>query len=307
MAIPDYQSLMLPLLRFAADGAEHTLGSAVDALAEKLGLTEEEIQQPLPSGKQTYLQNRIGWAKTYLTKAGLLETPRRGRFRICELGMSVLAKQPKAIDNHFLQQFPEFNQFMNTAKSTDKDLSTDSSTPVSAEQTPKELLETSYQFMRTQLVEAVLDRVKVASPRFFEQLVVDLLVAMGYGGSRVDAGRAMGKSGDGGIDGIIKEDRLGLDVICLQAKRWQETVGRPVVQAFAGSLMGRGARKGVLITTSGYSKEAIAYADGLQNLSIVLIDGTQLAELMIDHSVGVAVEVTYIVKRMDLDYFEETV
>lgn len=304
MPIPDYQSLMLPLLQFASDGSEHTFSEAIDALAQKFNLGETEVQQVLPSGKQTYLQNRVSWAKTYLVKAGLLETPKRGRFILSTRGNEVLKQNPPAIDNKFLQQFSEFSKFIKVTKPLEGVLS-DGATSTSDVLTPKESLEKSYQFLRAQLAEELLAQVKSASPSFFEQLVVELLVAMGYGGSRADAGQAIGKSGDGGIDGVIKEDRLGLDVICLQAKRWQETVGGPVVQAFVGSLIGRGAHKGVLITTSQFSKSATDYAKGLQNLKIVLVNGQQLAELMIDHGVGVAVEATYALKRLDLDYFEE--
>lgn len=307
MAIPDYQSLMLPLLRHITGGAEHSFRDVVETLVRKLNLSEEDVAQRLPSGKQTTLENRVGWARWYLLKAGLLDAPRRGWMRIAIRGQEFLGTDPASLDVRTLLQFPEFAEFYRPSTSSPRA----NGQPVAADipgeaaaQTPKESLEASYQLLRGQLAQELLQRVKSASPRFFEELVVDLLVAMGYGGSRADAGRAVGKSGDGGIDGIIKEDRLGLDVICLQAKRWQETVGRPTVQGFVGSLIGRGARKGVMITTSQFSKEALQYASTLQNHSIVLVGGQELAELMIDHGVGVAIEATYTVKRLDLDYFE---
>ncbi len=298
MAIPDYETIMLPLLRITGDGKEHTKSDAVEKLAEHFGLTEEEKRELLPSGTQAKFTNRVGWAKTYLTKAGLLETTGRARFRITQRGQTVLQGNPEIIDNDFLSQFPDFLQFKTTRKTTTKP---DNNEP---EGTPEEILESSYQNLRAKLVQELLERVKSCSPRFFENLVVDLLVAMGYGGSRKDAGQAIGGSRDGGVDGIIKEDRLGLDVVFIQAKRWEGTVGRPVVQAFAGSLEGQRARKGVLITTSQFSPEAIDYVTRIEK-RIVLIDGEQLCQLMIDHGVGVTEVARYVVKKIDSDYFED--
>ncbi|RKH57107.1 restriction endonuclease [Corallococcus aberystwythensis] len=301
MPIPDFQSAMLPVLRLAQDGKDHTLGEAVDAVAVEFKATEEERNALLPSGRQRRIHNRVGWAKTYLQKAGLVEANGRGRFRITPRGRQVLQGKPTRIDMKFLEQFPEYNAFAALKHDAPDDVPSKAEPPASDE-TPEEILEESYQELRRRLAEELLERIKACDPRFFEKLVVDLLVAMGYGGSRKDAGQAVGQSGDEGIDGIIKEDRLGLDVVYLQAKRWNNTVGRPVVQAFAGSLEGQRARKGVLITTSDFSREARDYVKHIEK-KIVLIDGGELAKLMIDSGVGVTEVATYTVKRLDLDYF----
>ena len=299
MAIPDFEKIMLPLLRFIADGQEHTLREAIDGLASEFGLSAEEREALLPSGKQATFDNRVGWARTYMKKAGLVESTGRGRFRVTDRGQKVLVSSPSAIDVDFLMQFPEFAAFRRTPVRTAlKDPATQA--PV---QTPEEVLENSYLTLREELALELLDRIRACSPRFFERLVLDLLVAMGYGGSRRDAVEAVGGSGDQGIDGVIKEDKLGLDVVYVQAKRWDGNVGRPVVQAFAGSLEGQRARKGILITTSQFTPEARDYVGRIEK-KIVLIDGLMLAELMIDHGVGVAELATYVVKRIDTDYFE---
>lgn len=301
MAVPDYQSLMLPLLKIASDGKEHGFSEVLGALAVQFKMTDEERKEQLPSGTQARFENRVRWAQIYLKKAGLLENPRRGRFRVTERGMRVLKEDPPHINVKFLRQYPEFLEFQRASKQDDGQDEQDQKDEI-AEQTPEESLESSYQSLRRDLGQELLSRVKGCSPGFFEKLVVDLLVAMGYGGSRIDAGQAVGRSGDGGVDGIIKEDKLGLDAVYLQAKRWEGTVGRPTVQEFAGSLDGYRARKGVLITTSGFSKEARDYADKIEK-KIVLIDGEQLVQLMIDHGVGVGEAATYTVKKVDLDYF----
>jgi restriction system protein len=296
--IPDYQGFMLPLLRAVGDGQDHALRDLSRNLADELGLVEPERRALLPSGQQTVLSNRIAWAKTYLKKAGLITQPARGRVRITPEGQAALAKNPPRIDNEFLSQFPSFLPFFKSVPTVGE---VDAAKPVGAE-TPEEALELSYEALRTSLVDDLLERLRSCSPRFFESLVVQLLVAMGYGGSLADAGQAVGRSGDGGIDGIIKEDKLGLDVVCVQAKRWQGTVGSQSVREFAGSMEGMRARKGVLITTSGFSKDAEEYVNRIER-KIVLIDGKQLAELMIDHNIGVAVARTFVVKRVDMDYF----
>lgn len=299
MPIPDFQSLMLPLLILISDGQDHTHSYSIDALAIEFGLTEEELRERLPSGKQSKFDNRVGWARTHLKKAGLLESTGWGQYRITQRGIDVLNSRPNKINLRFLNQFPEFREFR--SKST-------SSQPEAIEieerynQTIEEVLEASYQSLRQELAQELLQRVKSFPPRFFEQLVIDLLVAMGYGGSQKDAGKAIGQSHDGGIDGIINEDKLGLDVVYIQAKRWENTVGRPVVQAFAGSLEGQRARKGILITTSQFSIEAREYVRMIEK-KIVLIDGEQLTQLMIDYGVGVAEKATYTVKKIDEDYF----
>ncbi|MEX0754142.1 MAG: restriction endonuclease [Actinomycetota bacterium] len=304
MPIPDYQSIMLPLLRSTDDGREHNVGDLVDALAVHFAVTREEERELLPSGKQPVFANRIGWARTYLKKAGLLESPRRGAVRITGEGRSALANAPDRIDNAYLRRYPAFREW---AGYTSPNQAASTVEPVLAtgldELTPEELLEVGYRRFHDSLARDLLDRVKQSPPDFFERLVVDLLVAMGYGGSSADAGRAIGGSGDEGIDGIIKEDRLGLDAIYIQAKRWGGTVGRPEVQRFAGSLDGQGSHKGVMITTSTFSPEARQYVTKIQK-TIVLIDGQELADHMIDFGVGVDRTRSYEVKEIDLSYFE---
>ncbi|MCA1567513.1 MAG: restriction endonuclease [Acidobacteria bacterium] len=307
MAIPDYQSIMLPLLQLAASNPEKefALREAASLLASKFNLTDEELQELLPSGKQATFVNRVGWASTYLKKAGLIESVRRGYFKLAERGMNVLAQNPSAINVQYLKQFPEFIEF-HAARSGQENGTRDDNDAADS-LTPEESLEIEYQKIRENLASQLLDRIKQASPSFFERLVVELLVKMGYGGSRSDAGRAVGRSGDGGIDGIIKEDRLGLDVIYIQAKRWDEnTVGRPDVQQFAGALQGQRANKGIFLTTSKFTNEAQEYVSRIGS-KIVLINGEQLAQLMIDHNVGVSVSTSYEIKRIDSDYFSEDI
>ncbi len=301
MATPDFQSLMLPLLQVAGDGREHTNDDIHDLLARSFGVSAEDRKEMLPSGRQSKFENRVGWATTHLRKAGLLEGTGRGRFRITARGADVLRDKPPAIDVRFLNRFPEFVLFRSRTQPKSGPLSQTGDTD---RQTPEETLESSYQEIRDALAQELLDRVKRSSARFLETLVVDLLVSMGYGGSRRDAGQAIGSSGDDGIDGIIKEDKLGLDVVYIQAKRWSDTVGRPTVQGFAGSLEGHRAKKGVLITTARFSDEARDYVERIEK-KIVLIDGEELAQLMIDHGVGVTEFATYSVKKVDLDYFGE--
>lgn len=303
MPIPDYQTLMLPLLRFAADGNDHTTREAVEVLATEFQLTPAERNELLASGQQAIFNNRIGWANSYLKKAGLLESPRRGTLRLTPRGSEVLGNNPKRIDVKFLERFPEFIQFRDASRSNRETQSTESSA-AATEQTPEEALELAHQSLRLSLAQDLLSRILSCSPAFFERLVVELLVKMGYGGSRRDAGERIGQSGDGGIDGIIKEDRLGLDTIYIQAKRWQGSVGRPEIQKFVGALQGQRAKKGVFITTSFYTADALDYASRIDT-KVVLIDGKLLANLMMDFDVGVSVSASYIVKRIDSDYFEE--
>ncbi|WP_434347868.1 restriction endonuclease [Myxococcus virescens] len=301
MPIPDFQSAMLPVLRLAQDGKDHTLREAVEAIAVEFKVTDAESNEMLPSGRQRKLHNRVGWAKTYLQKAGLLEANGRGRFRITPRGREALQNKLSRIDLKFLARFPEYNAFV-ALRHDAADVEPSTSPLPATSETPEEILEDSYQELRKRLADELLERIKACDPRFFEKLVVDLLVAMGYGGSRRDAGQAVGQSGDEGIDGIIKEDRLGLDVVYIQAKRWAKNVGRPVVQEFTGSLEGQRARKGVLITTSDFSRDARDYVKQIEK-KIVLINGVELAKLMIDHGVGVTEVATYTVKKLDLDYF----
>jgi len=302
VTIPDYQTLMLPLMEIATDGAEHRMSEAVDRLADRFRLTTDERETLLPSGHQTMIANRVGWSKTYLAKAGLLDGSKRGFFRITDRGRQVIEGRPTRIDAEFLKQFPEFEEFRTAAKA--KPQTATSSPGLDVAQTPEELLEDSHQRLKERLSDDLLARLRQVSPPRFESVVLDLLLAMGYGGSRPDAGKAVGRSGDGGIDGLINEDPLGLDVVYIQAKRWEGVVGRPVVQAFVGSLEGHRARKGVLITTSSFTGEATSYV-GMIDKKVILIDGSRLAQLMIEHGVGVTVQQTYAIKRLDLDYFDD--
>ncbi len=297
MTIPDYQTLLLPLLELAGDGAEHSVREAIGSLAERFGLTEEERRARHPSRGLRVFDNRVWWARTYLAQAGLVERTRRGHFRITDLGGEVLRDPPARLDVKYLERFPGFQEFRRRRR-----VPPPGSPPEEA--TPDEALAEAYQRHRQALAGELLGLVKSASPGFFERLVVDLLLAMGYGGSREEAGRAVGGTGDEGIDGVISEDRLGLDVIYLQAKRWDRPVGRPEVQRFAGALQGHRARKGVFITTSSFTGEARDYASRIDS-TIVLIDGEQLVELMIDHGIGVTPVASYEVKRVDGDYFLE--
>jgi restriction system protein len=305
MAIPDYQALMLPLLQLAADGEEHKFRTSVEKLADLFKLTEDERAELLPSGGYPLFDNRVGWARTYLKKAGLLQSPKRGVFLITDRGRGVLEKKPERIDTAFLEQFREFRDFRTKRRSTTskQPRNTEEAQSTDSQSTPEDSLALAYRHIRNTLESDLLEQVKLASPAFFERLVVDLLVKMGYGGSRQDAGRAIGRSGDGGIDGIINEDRLGLDVIFLQAKRWDNVVGRPEIQKFAGALQGQRAKKGVFITTSNFSREAREYASFIDT-PIVLIDGDRLVSLMVDHDVGVSTTGTYELKKIDSDYFD---
>ena len=263
-------------------------------------LSEAERKEVLPSGRSYIIDNRVGWARTYLKKAGLLEDTRRSHFRITDTGAEVLAKSPTEINIKFLQQFPEFNEFRK--KKDDGEEEQEQVIQEETSQTPQELLEYGYQKIKRDLAQEIIESVKKASPRFFEQLVVELLLKMGYGGSLKDAGKAIGQSGDGGIDGIIKEDKLGLDTIYIQAKRWDGPIGSPEIHKFAGALQGQRARKGVFITTSKFTKEALDFASMIEN-KIILIDGDTLSNLMIDYDIGVSIVNTYLIKRIDSDYF----
>lgn len=304
MSVPDFQSFMLPVLKIMGDGNEHSVNEIADKVSDHFGLSEEDRREPLPSGRKTRLHDRVNWSQTYMMNAGLLERVGRGKYRITERGIEILKNNPPIINTRFLKQFPEFIEFQNASrqsKPNNEQIESDET-----DQTPKEILETSYQKLKAALAQELLESVKKCSPKFFENLVVELLVAMGYGGSLADAaGQVTGKSGDEGIDGIIKEDKLGLDAVYIQAKKWENTtVGRPEVQKFVGSLAGRKAKKGVFITTSQFSDEARKYADGL-DMKVVLISGEQLTQLMIDHTIGVSTEASYVIKKIDLDYFGE--
>jgi restriction system protein len=292
---------MLPLLRFAADGQEHSIREAREALAGTFQLTADDRAALLPSGRQHTFDNRVAWAKVYLERAGLLTSLRRGYFQISDRGREVIRKPPDRIDIRFLGQYTEFNEFRSADKTSSAVEPPEGGTE---RETPEEVLEKASQRLREDLASELLGRMKASSARFFEHLVVNLLVKMGYGGSLERAGRAIGKSGDEGIDGIIDEDRLGLDTIHIQAKKWDGSVGRPEVQKFVGALQGKRARKGVFITTGTFTSDALDYVSRIE-VKVVLIDGSQLASLMIEHDVGVVTRAVYEVKRVDEDFFTE--
>jgi restriction system protein len=297
MTIPDYQTIMLPLLKFAGDSQEHSLRETIDFLADEFSLSNEERKELLPSGSQATFDNRVGWARTYIKKAGLMESTRRGYFCITARGKEVLGQSPKKINVKFLKQFPEFVEFQKPKKKGEID-------PPTIDITPEESLEAAFQELHDGLASELLQTVKQCPPDFFERLVVDVLIKMGYGGSRKEAGQAVGKTSDGGIDGIIKEDKLGLDIIYIQAKRWEGVVGRPEIQKFAGALQGQRARKGIFLTTSNFTKDALNYVENIDT-KIILIDGQRLAELMIAYNVGANTTAIYEVKKIDSDYFIE--
>jgi restriction system protein len=301
MPVPDFQSFFNPILDIASDGQEHSLREARQKVASMMKLSEIELSERLPSGMQTKFENRISWAISYFVQAKVLIRPKRGHFLITDRGRELHKQGHKRIDVNVLNVYPEFLDF-HTTKGTKTEESEDSHLTDRA--TPEEVLQQAYQNIRNELASEVLSKIKANSPQFFESLVVDLMVSMGYGGSRVDAGRSIGQSGDEGIDGIIKEDRLGLDVIYLQAKKWEGTVGRPDIQKFVGALHGKRAKKGVFITTGKFSEEAISYVSSIDP-KVILIDGWSLANFMIDFNLGVATSATYTIKRIDSDYFNE--
>lgn len=307
--IPDYQSLMLPVLRYAAE-SEQRVPDLADRIANDLGLSDEEREELLPSGRQRVLQNRIHWAKFYMAKAGLIDSPSRGRFTASEAGRRLLAGNPERLDRRSLMQFPEFVEFYESSNKSGSGGSRQETANAGDEEgssaTPEEQIEQAYRSLNAALGADLLDRIRENSPSFFEKLIVDLLVAMGYGGSHRNAAEQLGRSGDGGVDGVINEDRLGLDRIYVQAKRYAEgnSIGRPEVQGFVGSLVGLGASKGVFVTTSSFSRGAVEYAHNLPQ-RVILIDGNRLAGLMIEHSVGTRSQQTIQIQRLDEDFFSE--
>jgi restriction system protein len=306
MAIPDYQSIMLPLLRFAeVKKTEITTPMAVEELATQFKLTDSELKEVLPSGLQGTFVNRIGWAATYMKKAGLLEATRRGYYRITQRGKDLLKEKPVTINAKLLERYPEFEIFKQL-KGTHTAGKRQPESPTPGAPTPLEALENAYANLRDELQKELLATLKATTPSFFERVVVDLLVRMGYGGSRTDAGKAIGRSGDEGIDGIIKEDKLGLDVVYIQAKRWDSnSVGRPDVMQFVGALQAQKATKGIFITTSRFTDDARRYVLQIGS-KIVLIDGDELAQMMVENDIGVSVVSQYPVKKIDTDYFDET-
>jgi len=301
MSIPDFQSLMRPLLELHADNEEHINRDLVNRLAAQFSLSEEERREMLPSGRAKLFDNRVGWAKTYISSAGLIEAPRRSVSKITDLGLQILRTHEGKINLALLNK-------LNEPAQTDKKLTNKTKPEVENKEeseTPEESLENIYVKIRKNTEKEILERIKNNPPEFLERIIVDLIVKMGYGGNRKDAGEAIGKTGDEGIDGIIKEDPLGLDAIYLQAKRYEGTIGRPEIQKFAGALQGQRAKKGIFITTSSYSKEAKEFAAKIDT-KIILIDGEKLAQLLFDHEVGVSTKITYEIKNIDTDYFDET-
>ena len=305
MAIPNYQTLMLPVLEVAANG-ETRVPIAAKTIADQLGLSEEEREEMLPSGKQRLLHNRIHWAKFYMSKAGLIDSPKKGVFVASNAGKSLLATNPSKIDVEALKAYPAFVEFYGKAGSSDQlDQTAATQSAATSDATPEEQIDAAQKVLLTALKAELLERVLEQSPSFFEHLIVELLVAMGYGGTHENAAKQLGKSGDGGIDGVIDEDRLGLDRIYLQAKRYASgTVSRPEIQGFVGSLVGKNASKGVFVTTSTFSSQAIDYAKGLQQ-RVILIDGKHLTDLMVEFGIGARVSRMVEVKRLDEDFFSD--
>jgi restriction system protein len=307
MAIPDYETLMLPLLKVVSDGQEHPIGGVVQQLADEFGLTQEERLQLLPSGKQATIANRVHWAKTYLSQAGLLQATRRAYFKITDRGRQALAQSPTRIDNSYLLQFPEFVQFRSRAREPETTVSAENVVALTTgTQTPDEVLRSTVKQIEAALSKELLNRILAAPPAFFESVIVTLLLAMGYGGSRADAGQVIGRSGDGGIDGVIDQDALGLDRVYVQAKRYapDNAVSEPEIRAFSGSLGAAKANKGVFVTTSSFTQPAQVFADR-HPFKIVLIDGEQLTALMVRHNVGVRVDETLYLKKVDEDFFAD--
>lgn len=302
MSIPTYEECMLPLMKIAEDGKEHLFKDAIDEISKQFNLTDSERQELLPSGSAFVINSRAGWARTYLTKAGLLLKTKRGYFQISDEGKKFLEKKTKYINSKMLQEFDSFNEFQAKEKSNSGSVQKDEL--IEHNVTPHELIENGYSTIKNELSNELLVLIKSITPSQFEKLVVALLVKMGYGGSIKEAATVVGKTGDEGIDGIIKEDKLGLDVIYIQAKKWEGSISRPEIQKFAGALLGKKAKKGIFITTSNFTNEARSYAANI-DAKIVLIDGKQLTELMIENNLGVSIQDVYTIKRIDSDYFDE--
>jgi restriction system protein len=304
MAIPDFQSLMLPMLRRLEDGRPRSVRRELsEELADEYGLSAEERSRLLPSGGDKLFQNRLAWATTHMSRAGLIERPVRGQVQITAEGRTALASNPGRIDMKFLRRYPSY---VEAARAKDElEISTAATAPLEAGATPDELVETAVSAMRSAIETELLSRVMSAPPAFFESLVIQLLVKMGYGGSYAEAAQVVGQSGDNGIDGVIKEDRLGLDAIYVQAKRWSAAVGSPEIQKFAGSLEWHRATKGVFITTAKFTPDARQFAKGIGK-RIVLVDGAMLSELMLEYGVGVSPDKVYTVPRLDEDFFADT-
>ena len=304
MPVPDFQAVMLPFLQLLSDGQEWKMRDVVESLAGHFSLTDEEREEMLPSGQSKVFNNRVGWAKTHLKNAGLVDNPTRGKVRLSERGRQVLGQSPESIDMKFLRQFDGYRTFIGELKEDKAGGNPIDQVQEESQSTPLELFEASYSTLRAALAEDLQSRLIECSPQFFEHIVVKLLHAMGYGG-QFGEGRVTNYSHDGGIDGVINEDKLGLDVVCIQAKRWQGTVSRPTIQSFVGSMDMIRAKKGVVITTSDFSRDAVDFVERIEGKRVVLINGKHLAQLMIDHDVGVSTTGTYKLKEVSNDFFEE--
>lgn len=305
MPIPDFQSIMLPLLESIGDGHETSMRELTERLAGHFGLTQEDLAKRLPSGQQSIFSNRVGWSKSHLKAAGLLESPARGMVRITDLGIKALEQKPAAINVKFLKQYPAYCIFIGKSQPLESPSNQpDTAFPEEEQRTPLELIDSAFLTLATTTTADLLSRLKACSPSFFESVVVKLLMAMGYGGISGE-GSVTGKSGDGGIDGVIKQDKLGLDVVCIQAKRWDGSVGRPIIQSFVGSMDLYRARKGVILTTSNFTKEGQDFVNLIEGKKVVLIDGEKLADLMIEHNLGVTTTKTYELKEVSNDFFDE--
>ncbi len=303
--IPDFQKIMLPVLKSLADDQIKNSIDFRQYIVGKFNVTEEEQKIKTPSGKQLLLYNRIAWAVVYLKMADLIKNVERGKYKITELGISVLANPPEEINIALLKTFPKFNLNRNPQNQPDEENNLVVANEEPSEKTPDELIESGINQINTELSNSLLEQINNLSPYFFEELVVDLLLKMGYGGNDISSGEVTSKSNDEGIDGIIREDRLGLDKIYIQAKKWTANkIDRPEIQKFVGALEGKRAKKGIFITTSSFQKTAIEYASNV-DASVVLIDGSLLTKLMIEYELGVTVENIYKVKKMDIDYFTE--
>lgn len=305
MSIPTYEEIMLPLLRFIANGSTYDNRICEIELAKQFGLTDDEINQKLQSGKKIFY-DRLNWAKTYLRNAGLIEIPTRGKFKITQRGIDLLKENPEYIDAKFLLRYEEFREFIKRSKKRfDVEVANTGDNTIDSK-TPQERMDEAYKEIRETLAQELLQKLLEVPFDKFEEIVLDLLINMGYGGSKQEAKKVTQKTGDEGIDGVINEDRLGLDRIYVQAKRWNGTaVGRPEIQKFVGALVGQGAKKGIFITTSSFTKEAMSYVEKNNDIKVILIDGMQLTEYMIDFNVGVSIQQNYEIKRIDSDYFEE--
>jgi len=302
LAIPKYHEKYRPFLECLKDGKQNKIKEVKDVVAAVIGVTDEERQELLQSGKQAIFDNRIGWTRTYLKKAGLIESPSRGVFVITSEGSKLLEENPSIIDDNLLMKYDSFKLFKSPTAN-----GTDISTVDVNEDTPQDKFDNAFKMINASLEDELLSEIMKQNPYFFESLVVKLLEKMGYGGSLKDAGTVTAKSGDEGIDGIIREDKLGFSLIYIQAKRWEldKTIVSPEIQKFVGALAGQGANKGLFVTTAKFSKGAREYADKQQNYKVVLVDGVMLTKLMIEYSLGVSIETIYEIKRIDTDFFND--